>query len=189
MLSGYQEARKKYETNKDNHGVYDSNMEHNIETDVISGSWVLIIKTIPVKEIARPVLYGIYWGIPNEDRFGRQTCKIRTTEDVTLLNHEFSVINDLKLEEYKENGWELDNVINTTTEHKTLNLELIEQGKSLCEEEREIIWALQLDGLTEEQSCEEYFFSRHTDDSNYRICFLPNEEIKQQVYSMFGATR
>lgn len=68
-------------------------------------------------------------------------------------------------------------------------MELIEQGRALCEEEREIIWALQLDGLSEEQSSEEYFFSRHTDDSNYTICFLPNSEVRQQVYAVFGDKR
>lgn len=191
MKSEYQKARERYEKHKNDYDGfwYDSNKEHRKETDVNNGSWVLITRTIPVIDNAKPVLYGIYWGVPNEDKAGRQTCRIRTTEDIVLLNHEYTVISEERLNEYKEIGWELDSVQNTTAEHKSLDIKMIEKGRSLCEEEREVIWALQMDGLNEEQACEEYFFSRHTDESNYTICFLPNEEVKRQIYSVFGAQR
>lgn len=190
-MSEYVKAREKYEKNlKRFDGLgYDPNMEHREEMDVKSGSWVLVTRTIPVMAGARPLLYGIYWGVPNDDKYGRQTCRIRTTEDVVLLNHEFTVIDEERLNEYREMGWELDNVKNTSADHKALNMELIEKGKALCEEEREIVFALQLDGLTEEQACEEYFFSRHTDDSNYTICFLPSMDVRSQLYDYFGSSR
>ena len=169
---------------------YDPTMEYEKHADVKNGSWILIIRTIPIIDSAKPILYGIYWGIPSIDKYGRQICKIRTTEDVTLLNHEFAVIDESKLESYKSEGWELSKVENTNaSDHKGLTLELLEKGRDLCEDERDIVRALQLDGLTETQACEEYFFSRHTDDSNYHICFLPREDVRQELYSAFGERR
>lgn len=169
---------------------HDPNMEYEKHADVQSGSWILTIRTVPVSTHARPLLYGIYWGVPSNDRYGRQICKIRTTEDVTLLNHEFTVIDEDKLESYKSEGWELSKVENTSpSDHKGLTLELLEKGRDLCEDERDIIRALQLDGLTETQACEEYFFSRHTDDSNYHICFLPREDVRRELYDAFGERR
>ena len=165
---------------------YDINMEYSKNNDVKNGCWVLITRLIPVENYLKPVLYGIYWGIPNEDEFGRQTCKIRTAEDIVLLNHEYVIISEEKLEKYRKLGYELNNVINPSMQSKPLNLELIENGKSLVEEEREVIWALQLDGLSEEQACEEYFLSKHTDASNYTICFLPGENVKFDLYSTFA---
>ena len=164
--------------------LYDPNMEYKKECDVLSGNWVLIIRTVPVVECARPQLYGIYWGVPTKDPYGRQVCKIRTTDDVTLLNHEFTVISEEKLQLYREEGWELHE-----TNYKVdtpLNMELIEKGRALCEEEREIIWALQLDGLNECQACEEYFLSKHTDYSNYTICYLPSASILAELELTFG---
>lgn len=169
---------------------YDPNMEYNEHADVQNGSWILITRTVLISAWARPILYGIYWGIPSQDKYGRQICKIRTNEDVTLLNHEFTVINEDKLELYKSEGWELSRAENTNPlDHKGLTLELVENGRDLCDDERDIIRALQLDGLTETQACEEYFFSRHTDDKNYTICFLPREEVKRELYNTFGETR
>jgi len=51
----------------------------------------------------------------------------------------------------------------------------------LSEEERECIWAFQLDGLTEMQACEEYFLSRHVDYNNANICYLPNRKLQKQL--------
>ena len=166
-------------------GIYDQNMEHANAQDVGSGAWVLITRTIPVAEHARPQLYGIYWGIPHEDRYDRQCCKINTTEDVVLLNHEYTVISEEKLDEYRNNGWRLRE--NRREINHALNLEIIEQGRSLCEEEREVIWALQLDGLDEEQACEEYFMLKHTDYNNYTICYLPDEDCLNELLNCFGS--
>lgn len=169
---------------------YDPNMEYKKYADVKNGSWILIIKTVPISKEARPILYGIYWGIPKEDKYGRQTCRIRTTEDITLLNHEFVVIDEDRLELYKQEGWELARVENVNPlNHQALSLEILEQGRDLCEDERDIVRALQLDGLTETQACEEYFFSRHTDDSNFLICFIPNESAMRELEYMFGEER
>ena len=163
---------------------YDENMEYKKECDVESGAWVLVKRQIPVAEYAKPHLFGIYWGIPKQDKFGRQCCMIRTTEDVTLLNHEFTVLDEERLQLYSEEGWELHE---TGTKIPTgLNTELIERGRDLCEEEREVIWALQLDGLTETQACEEYFLCKHTDYNNYSICYLPRKEVFDYCVSVFG---
>jgi hypothetical protein len=67
-----------------------------------------------------------------------------------------------------------------------MNMKLIDDGRNLCEEEREVIWALQLDGLDEEQACEEYFLSRHTDRNNYTICYLPTPQMSAELYLVFG---
>lgn len=164
-------------------GYYDPNMEYNERQDVKNGAWVLITRTVPVNEWARPILYGIYWGTPNEDKFGRQSCKVFTTETVVLLNHEYTVIDEKGLKEYREEGWELREI---QAEKQKINLELLEKGRSLAEEEREIIMAMQLDGLTEEQACEEYFFTHHTDASNFNICYIPNEEVMKMCLAYFG---
>ena len=172
--------REKYEQSND----YDLNMEFSKECDVKNGSWVLITRRIPVEERARPHLYGIYWGIPKQDRFDRQVCIVHTTEDVTLLNHEFTVIDEEKLKMYREEGWELHETNARTT--APLNTELIEKSRDLTEDEREIIMALQLDGLTESQACEEYFLTKHTDYNNYAICYIPNREVYRELVAIFG---
>ena len=89
-MTEHEKSRKHYEQS----GTYDPNMEYFEECEVNSGAWVLITRQIPVDERCKPHLFGIYWGIPKQDRFDRQVCVVHTTEDVTLLNHEFTVIDD-----------------------------------------------------------------------------------------------
>ena len=105
-MEDYKKSRKNYEQRK-KFGDYDENMEYFKENDVESGAWVLITRQIPVEEKCKPHLFGIYWGIPKQDSYDRQVCVIHTTEDVTLLNHEFTVIDDERLRVYREEGWEL----------------------------------------------------------------------------------
>lgn len=177
--------RKRYEAQK-NSGLnyYDTNMEYHKENDVESGAWVLITRTIPVMEHAKPKLFGIYWGIPTQDKFDRQVCIIHTTEDVTLLNHEYTVLSEEKVNMYRQEGWEIHETKCNINE--PMNMELLEKGRELCEEEREIIWALQLDGLSEIQACEEYFLTKHTDYNNFSICYLPKPEIYEELIATFG---
>lgn len=182
-MEDYKKSRKNYEQRK-KFGDYDVNMEYFKENDVESGAWVLITRQIPVEEKCKPHLFGIYWGIPKQDSYDRQVCVIHTTEDVTLLNHEFTVIDDERLSVYREEGWELHE--NNAVVDTGLNTEMIERGRALCEEEREVIWALQLDGLTETQACEEYFLTKHTDYNNFSICYIPNKEVFAQCVAVFG---
>lgn len=120
-MTEHEKSRKHYEKS----GIYDPNMEHFEECEVNSGAWVLITRQIPVDERCKPHLFGIYWGVPKQDRFDRQICVIHTTEDVTLLNHEFTVIDDERLKVYREEGWELhENMASTDT---GMNTELIEK--------------------------------------------------------------
>ena len=126
--------RQQYEQSKK--FDYDINMEYIKESDVKNGSWVLITRQIPVEEHCKPHLFGIYWGIPKQDRFDRQVCVIHTTEDVTLLNHEFTVIDDERLKIYREEGWELHE--NNATADAGLNTELIEKGRELIFKEPSI---------------------------------------------------
>lgn len=178
------EHRKSYERRKESWGEYNINMEYSKECDVESGAWVIVTRQVPVAETCRPHLFGIYWGIPKQDRFDRQVCIIHTTEDVTLLNHEFSVVSEERLQIYREEGWELHETKAMITHE--MNMGLIEQGRSLSEEEREIIWAFQLDGLNEVQACEEYFLSRHTDYNNFAICYIPRKEVFDVCVAAFG---
>ncbi len=178
--------RTNYEKQKE-YGYYDTNMEYKEHCDVQNGSWVLITRTIPVEKKCRPHLYGIYWGMPKQDSFDRQVCIVHTTEDVTLLNHEYTVLDEQKVQVYRKEGWELHET-NAPTAH-AINTQLLEKGRALCEEEREVIWALQLDGLTESQACEEYFLCKHTEYNNSNICYLPNQEVYAQIAAVFGEER
>lgn len=158
---------------------------HMKDKEIGSGSWVLIKTTIPVSEYMRPKTYGIYWAIPAEDKYGRQKVKVYTPHEVCLLNYEYTPISDERLKEYRELGWFM--VDTRAKRHMTeMEMKMLEYGRSLCEEEREIIWALQLDGLSETQACEEYYLSHHTDDENIGICFLPTEEILSEIVAWFG---
>jgi hypothetical protein len=175
-------SKKEYSIEEE-FGFPDYNRDTYSHANVGSGSWILVTRTIPVEKHLRPTLYGIYWAVPNNDRFGRQSCKVHTHEDVVLLNHEYTVLTEEKVQEYRDEGWKLHECGAVKQE---LNMELIEKGRNLVEEEREVIWALQLDGLDEEQACEEYFLTKHTSHNNYTICYLPTDEIYQELVATFG---
>lgn len=160
------------------------NHTHYSDKNVESGSWVLVKCRIPVDEKVRPQIYGIYWAIPKEDLYGRQKVAIYTPTEVCLLNHEYTVISKEKLQLYIEDGYYLHDC--GTTNKKPLDRNLIEQGRSLCQEEREIIDALMLDGLTEQQACEEYFYTHHVDGDNIGLCYLPTDELLKQIVAVFG---
>lgn len=177
----HEKSRRRYERQK---GHYDQNMEFLQQCDVGSGAWVLVTRTIPVADYCKPQLFGIYWGVPAQDRFDRQICVIHTQSDVTLLNHEFSVIPEERLQLYRKEGWELHET-GASMDHG-MNMELIEKGRELSEDEREMIWALQLDGLNETQACEEYFLEKHTDYNNFSISYLPRKEVFEECIAIFG---
>lgn len=179
-------------------------------TLITAGNWVLITKTVPVEENARPQLYGIYWAVPytrtgkagvkdektgryigmkesqlvGVDEYGRQCAIIYTPQEVKVFPDEYSILTEERLEEYKELGWYLQQV--NANAAQPLNLEIINEGKALVEEEREIIMALMLDGLTEQQACEEYFLTHHADYQNTNICYLPTREILAEALAWFG---
>lgn len=154
------------------------------EKDVGSGAWVLVKCNIPVDKAVRPQIYGIYWALPAEDSFGRQKVKIYTPTEVCLLNYEYTVISEEHLNEYKKMGYYLRDY--SLPKDEPLNMTLIQKGRSLTEEEREVIWALQLDGLSEQQACEEYFYSHHTDFEHKGCCYLPTKELLDQIIAVFG---
>lgn len=160
------------------------NKTHYSDKDVGSGSWVLVKCRVPVDEEVRPQTYGIYWAIPKEDSFGRQKVAVYTPTEVCLLNHEYTVISDERLKLYIEDGYYLSDC--SSKVKKPLDRNLIEEGRSLCDEEREIIMALMLDGLTEQQACEEYYYTHHTDAENIGLCYLPTDELLKQIVSVFG---
>lgn len=182
-MTDHVKCRKRYEKQK-KCGNYDQNMEYSQQCDVGSGAWVMVTRTVPVAEYCRPQLFGIYWGVPSQDQFDRQVCVIHTRSDVTLLNHEFTVISEERLQLYREEGWDLHET--RALIDRGMNIELIEQGRALSEDEREMIWALQLDGLNETQACEEYFLEKHTDYNNFSICYLPRKEVFEECVAIFG---
>ena len=174
-------------------------------TLITSGNWVMIIKSLPVSDAIAPQIYGIYWAVPfvregkaavevgsgteiktliGVDEYGRQCAKIYTPHEVKIFPDEYSILTPERLEEYKQAGWYLQEV-NTKAE-QLLNLDIINDGRALVEEEREIIWALMLEGLTEQQACEEYFLTHHTDYQNTEICYLPTQEILAEAMAVFG---
>jgi len=163
---------------------------YNANTDVGNGSWIFIRNLPALHKSICPVLFGIYWAVPitgfdefGKDKFGRYAVKIRTSEDIVLFSDEYSVLSEKRLEEFKQAGWSL---YETQGLHHPLNLELLQKGRSLVEEERECVWAFMLDGLTEQQACEEYFFTKHIDSNNSNIYYKPSVEILAEAYSVFG---
>lgn len=154
------------------------------EKDVGNGAWVLVKCKIPVSKEIAPQTYGIYWAIPKDDNYERQKVAVYTPTEVCLLNHEYSIITEEKLKIYIEEGYYL--VDNKTKVRQPLNQALIQQGRELCEEEKDIIRALMLDGLTEKQACEEYFFTHHIDDEKIGLCYLPTEEMLKAFIDLFG---
>lgn len=156
------------------------------DKDVGSGAWVLVKCKIPVDETIRPQTYGIYWAIPKDDSYGRQKVAVYTPVEVCLLNHEYTVITDERLKLYIEDGYYLYDCRTQIEERSPLTLELIERGRSLCEEEREIIMALMLDGLTEKQACEEYFYTHHTNEEKIGLCYLPTNDLLEEIILAFG---
>ena len=163
---------------------YDRSQDYVKRCDVGGGAWVLVKCKIPVEERIRPQTYGIYWAIPHKDKYNRQMCKIYTPEEVCLLNYEYTVISEDRLQEYRDMGYFLKDYGIKGVE--PLNLELILAGRSLVEEEREIIWAFMLDGLSEQQACEEYYFLHHTNFEHRGCCYLPAPELLEQIVAYFG---
>lgn len=162
----------------------DNSFRYREECDVGGGAWVLVKCSIPVEESIAPQVYGIYWATPEPCTGGRQKVKIRTPAEVCLWNYEYTVITNERLQEYIECGYFLkDYEVNNSEQ---LSVKLIEKGRSLCTEEREIIDALMLDGLSEQQACEEYYYTHHTDNSNTGRCYLPTPQLRAQIEAVFG---
>lgn len=178
-------------------------------TLITSGDWIMITKSLPVEKEAAPQLYGIYWALPfvregragikdkygflsgteiktlvGVDEYGRQCARIYTPREVKIFPDEYSILTAERLEEYKQLGWYLQEL--NTKAKEPLNMDIINDGRALVEEEREIIWSLMLEGLTEQQACEEYFLTHHTDYQNTEICYLPTPEILAELTATFG---
>lgn len=164
----------------------DPSQEIRKDRDIGNGSWVLIKTRIPVAENVRPVTYGIYWAIPvTNDPYQRQMVKVYTPQEVCLLNYEYTPLTEEGLQKYKDCGYFLKET-SAITQETPLQLKMLEKGRALCEEEREVIWALMLDGLSECQASEEYFTSHHADTSNITICYLPTKELLEEIIEWFG---
>jgi len=168
---------------------------------VYNGSWIMVIQPIPTK--VKPVVWGIYWATPcNEsinfdgfDKYGRYKVEIMVTDEqqnihtVGLFPHEYIRLDEVLFQELLDtNGYILNN-LGFSPRKTPINLELIEKGRSLTEDERAIIWSLQLDGLTEHQACEEYFYSRHRPEENPTIWYCPTDEFAEFMENQFGWVR
>ena len=145
--------------------------------------WVLVARNIPVAEDVRPKTLGIYWAKPYKHPYERDTVQIYTSDRVVLLSHEYTELSEERLQQYIDRGWQIHQIDN---ENYPIDLSLIEKGRVLCEEEREIIWALMLDGLTELQACEEYYTQTHTELEKLTYCYLPTPEIIEEYKQYFG---
>lgn len=171
---------------------YDSRMIHDSSKDVGSGSWIMITKTPPVEKRVAPQAFHIYWATPvmgrnkeaGKDTYGRQAVVVHTLDEVTLFPDEYSLLDDDKLQVYKSEGWFM---LETRAKvNVPFNMEIIGQGRDLVEEEREVIWALMLDGLNEQQACEEYFLTKHIDANNSNIMYAPPSDVLDSLVSTFG---
>lgn len=173
--------RERYEKQKLHGAMIDHNMEHSDSADVQNGCWIMVILNVSVEN--PPLKYGIYWGMPYVDKFDRQCCKVVTNGgELVLLNHEYTVITDGKLAEYRDLGWELHLNNPSSAEEPSLLNEIPE----LTSEETEIVGALMLDGLTKIQALEEYVLGRHKDTSNSLKYFIPGPQVLEEIRAVFG---
>lgn len=168
------------------------------------GAWVMIFHDLPVSEDLKPQVWGLYWATPcassrSGDGFedgGRYKVDVlvkhrwvNKIQPVSLFPHEYIVITDEAFEALMEtNGYTLQRIAENPIENG-LNLELIEKGRSLTEDERSIIWSLQVDGLPEGKACEEYFFSRHVEEENNHIWYMASRECVEYMENQFGGFR
>ena len=180
-------------------GMHDHHAYRPDEKDLVGGgAWVLVTRQIPVSEDIKPRKFGIYWAVPctdskngdGYDQSGRYKVEVAVPnrsnpskfEIVGMFPHEYSVVSDERLEIYKDEGWGII-PIDLPADHG-VDMALVEQGRSLSEEEREIIWALQVDGLDEHQACQEYFYSRHQDGSQ-AFYYFPSPEVHEYISEIF----
>lgn len=182
---------------KDSYRPHESRLVH-------SGSWILVTNSPPVGSEYKPVDWGIYWGTPcsesiNNDGFSKDGSykieilvrhkSINKIEVVGLFPHEYLVLSEKLFNGLMDtNGYNLQRIADEPI-GSGLNLDLIEKGRSLTEDERSIIWSLQVDGLIESKACEEYFMGRHTDEENNHIWYMPTEECSDYLESQYGAFR
>lgn len=161
--------------------------------DVGNGAWVLIKANVPVDVGSRPLKWGVYWGIPvsdarqqHKDKFGRQAILVNVApgNPTTLLNTEYIVLDETMFEGLKAEGYYL--VERETGVQTHMDLAMLEAGRNLTEEEREVIYALQVDGLTEYQACEEYFLTKHVDANNSNLTYMPTPELTQELEYLYG---
>lgn len=190
-------------------GKYDMRSNWSEYHDVGSGAWVYIANSPPVAARAKPLRHYIYWAIPvqsnltveyydsgtrqyirlqgvcvGRDQYFRQAVKVMTTEEVTLFTDEYSIVPEENLEEYRKIGYEM--IPTGIATEETIDTALIEKGRVLCEEERELIWALQLDGLSESAACGEYFHGKYIDVSGRNMFYRPNSDLYKRIVEMYG---
>jgi hypothetical protein len=164
-----------------------------------SGAWIMVIREVPVSNDFRPSMWGIYWAntceeSKNQDGFdagGRYKVTILVKhqeqnrfENVSLFPHEYVVVPEDQLKEDTENGYFTMQPIqyNVTEE---INMDLIMRGRELTEDERSIIWSFQLEGLSETQACQQYFFSRHSERENKQVWYKPSQELVDELNVMY----
>jgi hypothetical protein len=163
--------------------------------DVGNGHWIVVMKELPIAEFAKPPVFAIFWAVPYPlgnnnkkigwDQYGRQMVLIHYhNQDVSMFTDEYILATDEIVEQCVKEGWYI--VESNSTVTVPLNMEIIAAGKDLVEEEREIIMAFQLDGLTEQQACEEYFLTKHTDYNNSNIAYYPPKDKQNELISIFG---
>lgn len=145
--------------------------------------WIFITRTVPVLEDVRPMIYGIYQAQPLEHEFHENAVTVFTTDKVTVLEHEYSVITEERVAEYVSMGWTMNRI---EIPNQPIDMRLLEKGRYLCEEERDIIRALMLDGLTEYQACEEYYKHSHTEIEKMSCFYAPPKEMVKQMEQVFG---
>lgn len=166
------------------------------EKEVGSGAWIMVIDVPPVSDEFKPVLGGIYWAIPcrdslNFDGYGadnqyrietlvRSKTNERVVEYLGLFPTEYVVVPEEILDEYMEEG-AYSIMLNNVSVHEEVDLELIQQGRDLTEDERSIIWALMLDGVSENTACSIYFKGRHTEKDNLNTWYKPCEQQVEDV--------
>lgn len=167
---------------------------------VESGAWVLVNSTVPVSDDVKPMKWAMYWATPCHDSKGdgfdsggryKVDVMVRNRatgalQSVGMFPHEYIKVTDTLFEELMgTNGYTLQKSSDNPIEGG-MKLELIEKGRSLTEDERSIIWSLQVDGLHEAKACEEYFMGRHTDNENSHIWYMPCDECAQWLENTFG---
>lgn len=162
---------------------------NNTDKDVGSGSYIWLTKA-PNIHPETPDPYGIYWATPvdidGRDCYGRFAVHIvHKNQTINIFQDEYIRCDDVILKMVREDG-EFYVAEDSIPSEAPPCMEDIERCRALCEEEREIIWALQVDGLTESAACSEYLYGKHIDNGHHGWHWKPTQEYLDVLQANFG---
>lgn len=154
------------------------------------GAWVLVRCKVQVDPDVAPKVYNIYWASPHGtdgyDRFGRYCVEILTqsekdghSELVRVFPDEYDIFSEEKVRQYVNMGYKLNHNIKPITAEGIKSMDL-------SEDDKEIVGAFQLDGLTKEEALAELNGLLYQSvDNKYKYYALPPDQYAEAL-AVFG---